>query len=1611
MRNASLEFATYTVPVCAHYSDNATHPNMTSSPLTELLAYASEHAAPTTSRMADFVAAYFDKTDPEELQARGPATLFALANAHWRLLDTPRPSRTAKVRVFNPTLAEDGFVCDHTVVQIVHDNMPFLVDSVTMAVNRGNRTAHWVVHPLISVTRNAKGNVLSVSSAAASAGLSEPVESLILVECDRIVGTQEQQALASEIEQVLGDVRNAVQDWHPMLERAQAVAQAASKSKLSAQSRKEGIAFLQWLENGNFTFLGARDYKLQRDGDMVTLVAQPETGLGILRGPVHATHTQLPPEAVALLDSDELVLITKAETRATIHRPAWLDYVAIKRFDAKGQLVGESRFLGLYTATAYLASVKDIPQVRSRVAAVMAAVGVVPDSHAAKSLQSILDSYPRDELLQIDTATLTEHAIGILRLEERQRTRLFLRRDPFGRFTSALVFVPRERFDTELRVKIGNELMTALEGQAIEFTPMLTDSPMARIHYLVRAKENAPHGVDVVALQARITRLTRRWQDDCTDELLRAHGEGSGLALAHRFANAFSSAYREDFSPQVGAQDAEILAALSASSPLSVKLYRPLNAGAGMLRFKIYNTSKVALSDSLPVLERMGARVLDEHPYRIGDHASALWIHDLGLQLPPDTNIATVKERFESVFAKAWAGEVESDHLNRLVLVTNLDARAMTVLRAYTRYFKQLGFAFSQSYIEATLNKNPHLTQAIAELFMARFDPAATGDRQAAQQKLQKQIETDLSSVASLDEDRILRQFVATIMATLRTNLWQVAAGGFAKPYISFKLNPREIPGVPEPKPLFEIWVYSPRIEGVHLRGGKVARGGLRWSDRREDFRTEILGLVKAQQVKNTVIVPVGSKGGFVLKNPPPASDRDAFMAEGIACYKLFLSGMLDVTDNIVKGTVVPPAQVVRHDVDDPYLVVAADKGTATFSDIANSVSADYGFWLGDAFASGGSVGYDHKKMGITARGAWEAVKRHFRTLGINTQTTPFTVAGIGDMSGDVFGNGMLLSEQIQLVVAFDHRHIFIDPTPDIAKSFAERQRLFNLPRSSWDDYNKSLISKGGGVYARAAKSIALSPEARAVIGITAEELAPLELLKAILQAPVDLLYNGGIGTYVKASFESHAQVGDKSGDAFRVNGAELRCKVLAEGGNLGCTQNGRIEFSQKGGLIYTDAIDNSAGVDCSDHEVNIKILLGGIVESGNLTLKQRNDLLASMTDEVGHLVLQDNYYQTQAIDIATHRPLYFLDGQQRLMHWLEGSNRLNRAIEFLPTDEEIAKRRARKVGLTKPENAVVLAYAKMAVFDELIASNLPDDPFYGRALKAYFPRVLSEKFGPAVAAHPLKREIIATFITNTVLNRTGATFVNFIAAESGANTADVIRSFTLAREVFDLEPLWDQLDALDYKVDARLQLDLLTKLIATAQRASRWMLRIRAQGADLPTLIQRYQPAARELRMNLATWLPQSAQDNWKKETDALVKAQVDSTLAQNLSALEFIFPALDLVDLAQSANTGLEQAARAYFGIESELGLAEWRTQINRLPTDTLWQTQARGSARDDVYSIARQIALGQLSRKEDLGDWRQQHRTTIDRLRRLLATISLQAADLAPVSVALRELRQLA
>jgi glutamate dehydrogenase len=1537
-----------------------------------------------------FQAFYFADADPDELNSREKSDLKRMAQAHWSLLQGSK-SGEVLIRAMPSAEAASG----KTVVQIVHPDMAFLVDSVSIAVNQSGRTVDWILHPLLRVTRDADGRVEQVESAARAAqpGNSGAVVSCILVECNRLASDPEGQQLCQAIESTLRDVRSAVQDWRAMLSRVQLL--SAAFTALDSSDAAETKAFLTWLEQGHFTFLGAQDFVAHDD----QLSPVPGTALGILKNP---GFQDVPQQAVAPFMKDRRwMLCAKATRRSSVHRPTWLDSISIKRLDTAGNVMGESRFLGLYTAAAYAASVESIPVVRQHVAHVAAQAGVVGGSHAHKALQAILETYPRDEILQIDAPTLAQHAIGILRLQERQRVRLFLRRGPFGRVASILVYVPRDLYTTELRVKLGQMFTQAFAADTVEFTPMLTDSALARIHYIVRAQVRLNDEVDLAELEAQVAQACKRWEDGVQAALM-----GEGVDKARRLsaiAAGFPVSYREDFSAEIAAEDAAVIQNLGEDHPLSLQLY----ARGDQPRFKTYATQKVILSDALPVMESMGARVLDEHPYllRLPEPAGGeRWLHDWGLQFGQSVDLAQLKPRFEALFQAVWRQEVECDALNRLVLSTTLGAREIAILRAYTRYFKQLGFAFSQSYIEDTLNANPVIAQALSALFVAKFDPSRDTGRADAMATQVQVIEDHLMQVASLEQDRVLRQFLAAIIGTVRTNAYQSG-----KDCVSFKLQPRDIPHVPEPRPMFEIWVYSPRVEGVHLRGGKVARGGLRWSDRRDDFRTEILGLVKAQQVKNTVIVPVGSKGGFVLKKAPAASDREAFMAEGVACYKTFLSGLLDITDNLVKGAVVPPLDVVRHDEDDPYLVVAADKGTATFSDIANSVSAAYGFWLGDAFASGGSVGYDHKKMGITARGAWESVKRHFRGLGVDTQTQPFTVAGIGDMSGDVFGNGMLLSTQIKLVLAFDHRHVFIDPTPDVAQSFAERQRLFNLPRSSWADYDKSLISEGGGVFPRSAKSIPLSAQARNVLGTDAIAMAPNDLINAILKAPMDLLYNGGIGTYIKASFETHAQAGDKAGDAFRVNGNELRCKVFGEGGNLGATQNGRIEFAQAGGLVYTDAIDNSAGVDCSDHEVNIKILVGAVLESGKLTQEARQELLASMTDEVGLLVLRDNYYQSQQIELASLRPTYLIEGQQSLMHRLEKAGALKRAIEFLPTDADLVKRKREGKGLTRPENAVLMAYAKLNLFDELCASELPDDPFYAKVLQTYFPRVLNESYPDFVAQHPLKREIIATSVSNAVINRMGATFVHFLATEASCTAAEVVSAYTLAREVFDLESIWDRIDALDGKVPTRLQLDLLTQLSVIAQRASRWMLRHRGEG-DLPSMIARYQPAAAQLRAHIDQWLPAEAREQWQAASAPLVEAGVDARLADDLTVLDHLYPVLDLVDVAAKCSTPLEKTARTYFGVDHALDLGLWRAVIAKLPTETLWQTQARASARDDAYSIASQIVQTLMGAQQDVAAWEARHASAIERVNAMRESIAGAAPDLAPVSVALRELRQL-
>jgi glutamate dehydrogenase len=1302
-----------------------------------------------------------------------------------------------------------------------------------------------------------------------------------------------------------------------------------------------------------------------------------------------------------------------------VHRAGYLDYVGIKRIDAQGKPLGELRLLGLFTSNVYSASPFDVPLLRRKLGNVMTRAGFLPKSHMQKTLQATLEGYPRDELFASAEDELFGIALGILRLQERQRTRLFVRRDLFGRFYSCFVFVPRDRFDTALCARIGRLLMRAFHGESCEFTPQLTESMLARVHYVVRTAPGARNDVDLRRVEAEIVAAARGWHDELADALTQRFGEERGARLRARYRGAFPAGYSEQYGAADAVLDIDIMETLAPEAALDMNLYRAPGAASAQLRFKLYQLgAPITLSESLPMLERMGVTVLDEHPYRIAPADGApVWVHDIGLHAEAlgELDLARLKPLFQELFARNWAGEVESDHFNRLALAAQLNWRQIAILRAYAKYFKQVGLPYSQRYIEDTLAAHPKLARKLAQLFALRFDPA-NGDAAAAQQ-LAEAIRADLDQVSNLDQDRILRQYLDTLLATTRTNYYQNDAQGRSKPYLSFKLDPAQVPNLPAPRPMFEIFVYSPRFEGVHLRGGRVARGGLRWSDRREDFRTEILGLVKAQMVKNTVIVPVGSKGGFVLKQAPAASEREAFMKEGIACYQNFLRGLLDLTDNLVDGKVVPPANVLRHDGDDPYLVVAADKGTATFSDIANGVSAEYGFWLGDAFASGGSVGYDHKKMGITARGAWESVKRHFRELGHDTQTQDVSVVGVGDMSGDVFGNGMLLSRHIKLVAAFDHRHVFIDPNPDAARSFVERERLFNLPRSSWDDYDKALLSKGGGVWPLTAKTIPLSPEARAALGVEAAAMTPTELKSAILKAPVDLLYNGGIGTYIKAASESHAQVGDRANDAIRVDGRALRCKVVAEGGNLGCTQLGRIEAALKGVKINTDAIDNSAGVDCSDHEVNIKILLNGLVLSGAMTMEQRNRLLAEMTDEVGALVLQDNYYQTQCLSVLTRRGVQLLDAQARMMHALETAGRLNRKLEFLPDDETLAERQAARTGLTAPENAVLLAYSKMTLFDALTASDLPDDPFFAPLLRSYFPRALQQRHTGAMLSHPLRREIVATVVANELINRVGSTFVFFVREETGAAEADVVRAWTQVREVFALDALWREIDALDNRVADAVQGRLLIDIARVAQRATLWFLR-HPPGQDLAGVVTRFHAGIESLRARRAELLTEAERAAWRLRAEALVAERVPAPLAETITALELDLSGLDIVEVARAAARPIETVAAVYYTLDARLNHGWLRQQIALLPTDSHWQSLARAALRDELAWRQRSLtaavlhgAQAQESVDSMLDRWEQQNRPTLTRARRVLADLqAIQQTDLAMLSVALRELRGL-
>ncbi len=1580
-----------------------------------------------------FLRAFYAHVPPDDILGENPDNLYGAAIALWSHAQQRKPG-ACKIRVYNPRPEDHGWKSSHTVVEIINEDMPFLVDSVTAELNRLGVEVYLVIHPILGIERDAKGKLTGFheSAQASEAAVGESFMHIQVSE----QSSDRHKELRRGLEAVLSDVRSAIEDWRAMRELLREIVAKLETAPpaLPEHEIAEGIAFLNWMDNDHFTYLGYREYSFEGKGARARARVLPKSGLGVLRDEQISVFDglrnlgSLPADVRDFLKQPELLRCTKSNRRSTVHRPVLMDTVSVKCFDEKGAVSGERVFAGLFTSTAYSRSPRGIPLLREKIDRVVDKAGFPPNSHDAKALLHILETFPRDELFQIQEDDLLDTAQGILHLQERQRIALFVRQDPFERFVSCLIYVPRDHFDTALRRKYQDILAEAYQGSIASFATHLTDEALARLHVIVQTTRGKIPEVEVPELERKLVEAGRSWADRLGQALVEDRGEEQGLRLLRRYGAAFPASYTDHFNEQTAAFDIARMEEALASGDLALSLYRPLEAEDDQVHFKIYVPGEpVPLSDILPMLENMGLKVISEMPYDLhpAGEERTLWMHDFAMRSKDGAAIdpGEVKEVFHDAFGKVWRGEVEDDGFNKLVLCAGLRAREVQILRAYCKFLRQARIFFSQAYMEQTLAKNPEITKHLVDLFLARFVPGAAGSGEDSAESraaaLLSQIEQALEGVANLDEDRIIRRFLNCIESTVRTSFAQKAADGGPKPYLVFKFDARKLDELPRPRPFREIFVYSPRVEGVHLRFGMVARGGLRWSDRREDFRTEVLGLAKAQQVKNAVIVPVGSKGGFVVKRPPPPdAGREALREEGIACYRLFISGMLDLTDNLKGSVVVPPPDVVRRDGDDPYLVVAADKGTATFSDIANEVSASYGFWLDDAFASGGSAGYDHKEMGITARGAWESVKRHFREIGKDIQNEDFTVLGVGDMAGDVFGNGMLLSKHIKLIGAFNHLHIFVDPKPDPAKSWAERKRLFELPRSAWSDYDAKLISKGGGVFERKAKSIKVSAEMKRLFGLARDKVTPSELIHAMLQANVELLWFGGIGTYVKASHESHPEVGDRANDALRVDAAELNCKVMGEGANLGMTQLARIEFGLDGGRLNTDSIDNSAGVDCSDHEVNIKILLGDIVADGDMTRKQRDQLLESMTEEVGDLVLRDNYLQTQSITVTNSLGVHLLDRMARYMRALEKAGHLDRAIEYLPDDETIEERFNKGIGLSRPELSVLTSYAKITLYDDLLSSDLPDDPSVNEDLLRYFPAPLRERFSEQILRHRLRREIIATVVTNEMVNRVGVTFVHEAQEKTGLSPAEIARAYDITCQIFAMGDLFGAVEALDNKVAAALQAKLLAECGRLIERSTVWFLRHGGHPLDIRARVETYAEGVAHLGDNLEGLLTEADLKVLEEQAVAYEEQGTPDGLAHRVASLGLLVPACDIVDIARAAGVSVLDVGRAYFTIGARFGFDWLRRAAGHLPSDSAWDKLAVTAIVDDLYGSQSELT-SRVVNGRDLGvsenaidDWAEAHVPLVVRTEQLLA--ELQSAgggpDLAMLAVANRQLRSM-
>jgi glutamate dehydrogenase len=1592
-----------------------------------------------------FVTALFSHASPEDVVAYRAEDLATLAKVGYEFLQTRAPGE-ARIRLTNPAVGgQESYRESHreslkdpltriTVIEIANDDMPFLLDSVMGEVGAHHLNVMMVAHPIFTVERDGGGRLTGWQKGREPGSANRGPdgarrESFIHIHVERIEEARFP-AIEKALQSLLAELRVSVADWRRMLDHVQdAIGDLQTHARhLPKDEVWEAADFAAWLVEGNFTFLGCREYAFSEKDGKGELTPVFENALGILRNaevPVlqrKGKFLNLTPELLEFMHRPVAMIVTKANLRSRIHRRVHMDYIGIKRFDTDGKPVGELRIVGLFTSSAYMHSARTIPYLRRKIAKVAERAGFDPASHSGKSLINVLESYPRDELFQIDDDLLFEFALAILQLEERPRIRVLARRDRFDRFVSILVYLPRDRYDSEVRVRLGEYFADVFRGRVSAFYPLFPDGPLARVHFIIGRDEGRTPNPDQDTLEAAVARITRNWSDDFLRVLTEQRGGAQAHELAARYGEAFSAGYREAFGPEDAVEDLATLERLSPERRLALRFYRRHSARREEAHLKVWSYKEpLALSARVPVLEHMGFSVIDERTYALpgkGKDASCSYLHDMTLARAGggEIDLDRLRGTLESALIAVAAGCAEDDGFNGLTLSAGMAWRDVALVRTLARYLRQAGVPYSQDYLWTTLNRHPGIAQKLVALFHARFSPEQK-DREGAQTALVGEIEKMLEAVDSLDEDRILREFRALVMAALRTNFYQPGANGQPKETIAIKFESRKIDLLPLPKPLYEIFVYSPRVEGVHLRFGKVARGGIRWSDRPQDFRTEILGLVKAQQVKNAVIVPVGAKGGFVPKQLPTTGGRDAWLKEGTEAYKIFIGSMLDITDNIKGANIVHPEHVVRHDDDDPYFVVAADKGTATFSDTANSLAIAHGYWLGDAFASGGSAGYDHKGMGITARGAWESVKRHFREMDVDIGKKPFTVTGVGDMSGDVFGNGMLREQTIKLVAAFDHRDIFLDPSPDPVRAFAERERMFKLPRSSWQDYDKSLISNGGGVFSRAAKSIALSPEARAALGIEKSDVTPTELMSAILRAPVDLLWFGGIGTYIRASTESDAQAGDRTNDAIRIAASQLRCKVIGEGANLGMTQRGRIEAARAGVRLNTDAIDNSAGVNTSDVEVNIKIALSKPVAEGKLENDARNELLAAMTDDVAALVLRNNYQQPLALSLAERQAAADLGFEQRAMEILEMRGLLDRGVEYLPSNAEIIDRRKRGEGLTRPELAVMLAYAKLTLYSDLLTSNVPDDPYLARELKRYFPHALAERFPDAVTHHRLQREIIATMLANSIVNRGGPSFVGRVADEADAEPATIARAFAVVRDSFGMTALNGEIDALDAKIPGALQLELYAEVENLLLNRTIWFIRNTQLAGGLDELVVHYREGVERLEKEFDTLVTTPARQVIEARAAAFTQGGVPEALAQQIARLPLLAAATDIVLIADRTGKSVEAAASAYFATREFFRLDAIFAAARAIAAEDRFERLAVDRAVDSIAAHERVLIADILTHGGPKGGgeaavaaWSETRKDEIARVRSRLQELGASGFSLAKLIVAASLMRDL-